>query len=335
MIPLVSHKTGYIIYYNPKVACTYLRILFLRLHEDELTDAQKRKLNRHHNIRKMFGFINGQAINYDSFESFVVVRNPFDRIVSSWVDKIALVPSSSDLDLIPASAARFVGKLSEGDLNFCDLLNFFRQQKISEGIKDGSFNEHLCSQSATFDKYLPKKILHADTPEVLRAELWNIYSEIFRTNSEKFQVASEYLERADPVNVTGFCNNNFDSELPESDLLTIDNLWALAQAKRLPPRSSFLTVRTIPLIRTIYKNDFQIYQYPINREPYLYSSKVDPDKYVDRVCQQLKVNVKPRSLPDDFDDELYLQLNPGLRAARVDPKRHYLNCGIREGRQYK
>ena len=40
-------------------------------------------------------------------------------------------------------------------------------------------------------------------------------------------------------------------------------------------------------------------------------------------------------LPCDFDPEAYLSLNPDVRAAGSDPKKHYLRHGMLEGRPYK
>ena len=40
-------------------------------------------------------------------------------------------------------------------------------------------------------------------------------------------------------------------------------------------------------------------------------------------------------LPDDFDPEVYLQLNRDVAAAGVDPVQHYLRLGRAKGRRYK
>jgi hypothetical protein len=40
-------------------------------------------------------------------------------------------------------------------------------------------------------------------------------------------------------------------------------------------------------------------------------------------------------LPRDFDPPAYLDINPDVRAARVDPRQHYLRHGILEGRAYR
>ena len=40
-------------------------------------------------------------------------------------------------------------------------------------------------------------------------------------------------------------------------------------------------------------------------------------------------------LPEDFDPDVYLRLHPDVKAAGVDPVRHYLEFGINESRKYK
>ena len=40
-------------------------------------------------------------------------------------------------------------------------------------------------------------------------------------------------------------------------------------------------------------------------------------------------------LPLDFNESDYLELNPDVRSAGIDPKKHYLKFGIKENRQYK
>jgi hypothetical protein len=40
-------------------------------------------------------------------------------------------------------------------------------------------------------------------------------------------------------------------------------------------------------------------------------------------------------VPREFDDELYLHLNPDVRSANIDPRRHYLRWGAAEGRRFR
>jgi hypothetical protein len=67
-----------------------------------------------------------------------------------------------------------------------------------------------------------------------------------------------------------------------------------------------------------------------------------PNRYVDRSIPQEFVQVtrprgaeRQRLLPPDFDPELYLEANPDVRAAGVDPVAHYLKFGRREGRKLR
>ena len=41
------------------------------------------------------------------------------------------------------------------------------------------------------------------------------------------------------------------------------------------------------------------------------------------------------TLPSDFDSQAYLEFNPDVRAARCDPRDHYLRHGALEGRRYR
>lgn len=40
-------------------------------------------------------------------------------------------------------------------------------------------------------------------------------------------------------------------------------------------------------------------------------------------------------LPRDFDDDRYAQLNPDVRRANVNCRKHYLQAGFKEQRRYK
>jgi hypothetical protein len=41
-----------------------------------------------------------------------------------------------------------------------------------------------------------------------------------------------------------------------------------------------------------------------------------------------------KNLPKNFNSEIYLEINPDLAAAKLDPVQHYLTHGIKEGRRY-
>ena len=47
-----------------------------------------------------------------------------------------------------------------------------------------------------------------------------------------------------------------------------------------------------------------------------------------------KLTQKITELPKDFDGEVYLKLNPDVKKAGLDAKRHYLEYGIKENRAW-
>jgi SAM-dependent methyltransferase len=47
-----------------------------------------------------------------------------------------------------------------------------------------------------------------------------------------------------------------------------------------------------------------------------------------------KFSQRPNKLPENFDAEVYLRLNPDIRAAGVNPEWHYINHGKKENRPY-
>jgi len=59
-------------------------------------------------------------------------------------------------------------------------------------------------------------------------------------------------------------------------------------------------------------------------------------RYVQQRPHAIKVSMaEVLALPPDFDPQSYLDLNPDVRAAGCDPKKHYLKHGMLEGRAYK
>lgn len=54
-----------------------------------------------------------------------------------------------------------------------------------------------------------------------------------------------------------------------------------------------------------------------------------------RITSNLKPDMSASKLPEDFDRDCYLRMNPDVAAAGIDPAAHYLRYGQNEGRGYK
>ncbi len=58
-------------------------------------------------------------------------------------------------------------------------------------------------------------------------------------------------------------------------------------------------------------------------------------KSINKLLANLNKNQAENILPKDFVSEIYLELNPDVKAAGVEATKHYLEFGIKEGRSYK
>lgn len=56
---------------------------------------------------------------------------------------------------------------------------------------------------------------------------------------------------------------------------------------------------------------------------------------INKLIATLTKNQNENQLPKDFTPEIYLEIHPDVKAAGVDPQKHYLEFGIKEGRNYK
>ena len=74
-----SKKYNYIIGWNAKSGCTLLRNIFLELHKNEITNIT----NEHHSIERDFPL----PSNINNIPVYILVRNPYSRIVSMFTNK--------------------------------------------------------------------------------------------------------------------------------------------------------------------------------------------------------------------------------------------------------
>lgn len=72
-------KYNYIIGWNAKSGCTLFRNIFFELHKNEVLNVT----NKHHDIHKDFPLPN----NIENIPVYILVRNPYSRIVSMFTNK--------------------------------------------------------------------------------------------------------------------------------------------------------------------------------------------------------------------------------------------------------
>lgn len=143
-----------------------------------------------------------------------------------------------------------------------------------------------------------------------------LYEEVWQALVEKFQIAPKY-----------FCPKRGEA------LIWLGNLLHGGARQRNPSLSRWSQV-------THYFFDGCCYLTPmvsdvligklLLRDPVdISSGEHVPNIYVDVRLEDVE------TLPADFDGERYLQLNPDVRAANLDPVEHYMRFGIHERRIYR
>lgn len=118
---LYSHKYNYAFYYHPKSACTLARSLFLELHGSELTAEQRAALNR-----DALHLFFPPPRNIAPLQTVTLVRNPYTRLVSAFLDKVASWVYSRELCTAQSLFAwRFGADESRyEELTFMDFLQY-------------------------------------------------------------------------------------------------------------------------------------------------------------------------------------------------------------------
>lgn len=70
--------------------------------------------------------------------------------------------------------------------------------------------------------------------------------------------------------------------------------------------------------------------------PSMLNSMQAPKAYIDYVSPRIWRDLpKPKQLPSDFDPKGYLRMNPDVAAAKMNPAKHWMRSGYREGRRWK
>jgi hypothetical protein len=122
-----SKKYNYIIGWNAKSGCTLLRNIFLELHKDEVSKIT----NKHHDIQKDFPL----PSNTNNIPVFILVRNPYSRIVSMFTNKYC---GGKGHNLL-------YDKINLKEDNFKSFVNYLEELKNNNNLNN--FDPHVAEQS--------------------------------------------------------------------------------------------------------------------------------------------------------------------------------------------
>jgi len=269
MVPLVSDRYKYILFYNPKSACSVARQLFLRLHKDELSDIQRAELDslkeanqdEWHNVNTMFPLrINNKAgveefEKYSDYYKFTLVRHPITRFISAYLNRIVL--QQTDLDKIRRFLLERYGKGHNVDYSFKQFLQFFDQSNTDNAhflpqsnMKGGLSGYSLISpfreKTNELDLLggLKRRLLKASAPKVLKldevckvetlqSDFLRVYKKVFAGHEDKLEVAVEAIKSLPFHNVT----LSSDEVISDAASLSAEEL---RQMERMPAYENFV-----------------------------------------------------------------------------------------------
>ena len=341
MIPVVSDKYRYVFFYNPKIACSVARKIFLDLHRDELTADQAAALQAlrqahqddWHDINTLFPF--RSDVDYSDYFKFTLVRHPAMRAVSAYLNRVVL--KQTDQPKIAAklrshygadvsvsySFVQFLEYLCCSDSDELNNMHFASQACLPQPLK-----EHLvCSPFyRRFHKvgYSVKRFFGQQVPqlmeldgickvETLAPDLLNVYQEIFANDAQKLAIIEEKLGAVPLHNAT------YTSGVVEQGAHLLA-ATTLRDRGRMPSYQSFLNEETLVLIEQLFSEDLLLFNYEL--VPGLETRNFEQQKH-ERVQS---------CVPEGFDWRHYVAVNPDLPQNGVDNKADALNHWIHHGR---
>ena len=255
MIPLVNHKYKYIFYYNPKSACSSFRKLYLKLHAEEVPD--KHKGVTHHKLKNVFFSVKGR--DYSNFISYTVVRNPFTRIVSAFLDKCSEVKYNAE--------KRFRKEHFNKTIHYKIFSYLNRPVDFSQGYTFNEFLDYLMNNSEVDPHFRPQSRYSVNHYYRIEDDIQNyfdIMSEIFRHDGAKLEQVKDFFLRPSNENRS---NETFRSgfEKPCRELnfydKSFDELKELFDNKIKIDYSGFYDKKQVEIVSELFKEDIKNYEY--------------------------------------------------------------------------
>lgn len=260
MIPIVNKKYKYIFYYNPKSACSFYRNVYVELHRNELEQAlgfepDKKHLAKHFKPKRFKWYYN--------YYRFSIVRNPFDRVVSGFLNKCVEVAREPNerfitehfINTIHAPIFQFLDRKMdlEGGYTFENLLDY-----LLNNIRKNYVNPHFDLQ---YNKNV--KLDSFYKIEDPQENFLSIYKTIFRKHNHKIteleNILLAFSKRSSGKNITRKENKPTLTGEPLYNK-SFNELYQLGRVYNFNYQD-FLNPSIKEKIVQIYQPDFSLFKY--------------------------------------------------------------------------
>lgn len=311
MTPVVNHKYKYLFLYSAKVGCTSLRQLYLALHNDEFSDTQKSDLDLYHNLNEIQPAVIGEE--YNGYFSYLITRNPYPRIVSAFLDQYVYARSERVEHMFDTYAN---GVRPNSFKEFLHVLRNIPDEERDSHFQTQSFCGFAPQIVTTQNKKFRYFGIKPDGAFAIgkfgdiggfNDHMLKVYKRIFKRDKKKLAEAIVALDNLKKRNSSFYGPKNFE----DAAELTVGELDALMFAPK--PQDFYRSNEVTQLVDEIYYRDFINFAYKQGDVPQKQESK--------------EISL----IPDDFDWQTYIRLNPDLPPDEIYNERgairHFLEFG--------
>ena len=255
MIPLVNHKYKYIFYYNPKSACSSFRKLYLKLHAEEVPDQHKGVT--HHKLKNVFTLEEGA--DYANFIKYTVVRNPFTRIVSAFLDKCSEVKYNEE--------KRFKKEHFNKSIHYKIFSHLNRPVDFNQGYTFNEFLDYLMNNSDVdphFRSQSQYSVNHYYRIEDDILNYFDLMGKILKQDGAKLEQVKDFFLRPNNENRSnetfrhGFKAPNDELKFHDK---SFNELKELFDNKIKIEYSGFYDGKQIEIVSELFKEDIKNYEY--------------------------------------------------------------------------
>jgi hypothetical protein len=245
---LYSQKYNYAGLYCTKCGCSSLKHLFIELHKNELSNEDKNAVNTD-TAKRIFSVKFNNDINNiisDTFKTFVLVRNPYLRAVSMYINKYIGENSHIKKSMKSKNVNNNHGESFTSFLLFLKELKHINLiNKLDGHIYEQSYNMNISINNITVIKL-----------ENFEKDIKHFYNKNFKNDNVLINKINNLFSES------GILHSNKTKINPETNNL-IENVanFVFTDKQNIPTYDTFYNKETKKLVEEIYKSDFKLFGY--------------------------------------------------------------------------